>query len=90
MQPAGANGAAQAQGAAGGGPPPPPQQDPLNITGVRNAAGVNPSLLGDWTMDTSAQQQTVANITLRLQRRAPPLQVTPENIEAINFAAQAY
>ncbi|MGL4827461.1 MAG: hypothetical protein ACRC24_08370 [Vibrionaceae bacterium] len=93
MQPApitGTNGVAQAQGAAGGGPPPPPQQGPLNITGVRNAAGVNPSLLGDWEMETSPQQQNVASISLRLQRRMPPLQVTPENTDAINFTARAY
>lgn len=88
IPPTGTN--APAQGAAGGGPPQPQPPEQLNITGVRNAAGVNPALLGNWEMDTSAQQKNLVTIGLRLQTRTPPLQVTPENIDTLNFVAQTY
>ncbi|MGL4827462.1 MAG: hypothetical protein ACRC24_08375 [Vibrionaceae bacterium] len=85
MQPApitGANGAAQAQGAAGGGQP--PQATELNITAVHNAPGVNPEMLGDWTIETSAQVQAQANITLCLQRRIPAMEITAENQQTLH------
>ncbi|MGL5336305.1 MAG: hypothetical protein ACRC9R_09220 [Enterovibrio sp.] len=75
----GANGAGQAQGASSNDRRASQDQPAFDIAGVRNAATMNPSLLGNWQLVTTLETQNQANITLHLQRRILHMLAAAEN-----------